>query len=116
MNEEQLRLARLLEWIADTDEADTNVIGFYGDDEALVRTSFEDVAHLAQQGLVNDSSTMGEATAGLTPQGRSLVADLRARRADRALRQAACRSALFPGSTTTTLAMMRRTPSPGRGS
>lgn len=94
MNEEELRLTKLLEWIFDTGEPDPNVMAFYGDDERSTRSAYEDVAHLAAQGLANDSSTMGEASASLTPHGRSVVAEIRSRRSDRAARQAACRSSL----------------------
>jgi len=97
LSAQQLRLLRLLEYMADESGTFLHLEGFYDHDEARAGEAFEDVEHLNQRGMVDKVLTMGGiqgAAASLKPGGREHVAAIRAARRNRAARNWACREAM----------------------
>jgi len=86
LNEVEVRLFALLQWIEASGQDFPTVTAFYEDAGLPSDLGFEDVTALAARAWVTDASTMSEPSAGLTSAGKSALADLKARRGNNALR------------------------------
>src|SRR5947209_4304203 len=100
MTDEEARLLNLLTWMSQQEGMPAsglvNAMEFYERDQNLRQRVWNEIEALDRLGYVdmNNSLGGGRVLAQVTMAGRAYVAEVTAKRADRAERQWACRSAV----------------------